>query len=108
MPQPSQLRPSEAAPPEDGKEGVDGSSPSEGSAKAPHSGAFLLSSTCIFSWTLSYGALYGACSSYIVELARDPRLLLGDRPGRLGFALALQPLGTLLVAASPVIGSGVP
>ena len=30
----------------DGKEGVDGSSPSEGSAKAPHVGAFSFSSTC--------------------------------------------------------------
>src|SRR5207244_85943 len=29
-----------------GKEGVDGSSPSEGSAKAPHVGAFLFSRTC--------------------------------------------------------------
>jgi hypothetical protein len=29
-----------------GKEGVDGSSPSEGSAKAPETGAFLLGSTC--------------------------------------------------------------
>jgi hypothetical protein len=29
-----------------GKEGVDGSSPSEGSAKAPHFGAFSFSSTC--------------------------------------------------------------
>jgi hypothetical protein len=29
-----------------GKEGVDGSSPSEGSAKAPHVGAFAFSSTC--------------------------------------------------------------
>jgi hypothetical protein len=29
-----------------GKEGVDGSSPSEGSTKAPHVGAFLFSSTC--------------------------------------------------------------
>ena len=30
----------------DGKEGVDGSSPSEGSAKAPHVGAFAFSPTC--------------------------------------------------------------
>jgi hypothetical protein len=30
----------------DGKEGVDGSSPSEGSAKAPHVGAFAFRSTC--------------------------------------------------------------
>jgi hypothetical protein len=28
------------------REGVDGSSPSEGSAKAPHVGAFSFSSTC--------------------------------------------------------------
>jgi hypothetical protein len=33
----------------DGKEGVDGSSPSEGSAKAPHVGAFVFTSTCRFS-----------------------------------------------------------
>ena len=33
----------------DGKEGVDGSSPSEGSAKAPHVGAFAFTSTCRFS-----------------------------------------------------------
>ena len=32
-----------------GKEGVDGSSPSEGSAKAPHAGAFVFTSTCRFS-----------------------------------------------------------
>jgi hypothetical protein len=32
-----------------GKEGVDGSSPSEGSAKAPQSGAFSLASTCMVS-----------------------------------------------------------
>jgi hypothetical protein len=31
-----------------GKEGVNGSSPLEGSTKAPHSGAFLLNSTCRF------------------------------------------------------------
>src|SRR5919198_4912708 len=30
----------------DGKEGVDGSSPSEGSAKAPHAGAFPFRTTC--------------------------------------------------------------
>jgi hypothetical protein len=30
----------------DGKEGVDGSSPSEGSAKAPHTGAFGFGLTC--------------------------------------------------------------
>ena len=30
----------------DGEEGVDGSSPSEGSAKAPHVGAFSFRSTC--------------------------------------------------------------
>jgi hypothetical protein len=30
----------------DGKEGVDGSSPSEGSAKAPHVGAFAFRTTC--------------------------------------------------------------
>jgi hypothetical protein len=33
----------------DGKEGVDGSSPSEGSAKTPHVGAFVFTSTCRFS-----------------------------------------------------------
>jgi hypothetical protein len=32
-----------------GKEGVDGSSPSEGSAKAPQIGAFCLTGTCTFS-----------------------------------------------------------
>ena len=32
--------------PLDGKEGVDGSSPSEGSAKAPHVGAFSFRATC--------------------------------------------------------------
>jgi hypothetical protein len=32
-----------------GKEGVDGSSPSEGSAKAPQIGAFCLTGTCMFS-----------------------------------------------------------
>ena len=32
-----------------GKEGVDGSSPSEGSAKAPHVGAFAFRTTCRFS-----------------------------------------------------------
>src|SRR5437667_7241458 len=40
----------------DGKEGVDGSSPSEGSAKAPHVGAFVFRSTCsssIVQWVWS-------------------------------------------------------
>jgi hypothetical protein len=32
-----------------GKEGVDGSSPSEGSAKAPHVGAFAFRTTCSLS-----------------------------------------------------------
>src|SRR5581483_11653898 len=32
-----------------GKEGVDGSSPSEGSAKSPHVGRFSIRSTCRFS-----------------------------------------------------------
>ena len=32
----------------DGKEGVDGSSPSEGSAKAPHVGAFLVQTDLLF------------------------------------------------------------
>ena len=32
----------------------------------------------------------------VVQLARDPRLLLGRRPARLGFALPLEPLGLLL------------
>src|SRR5258708_36886527 len=39
-----------------GKEGVDGSSPSEGSAKAPHVGAFAFRSTCsssIVQWVWS-------------------------------------------------------
>jgi hypothetical protein len=43
-----------------GKEGVDGSSPSEGSVKAPLSGAFLLGAICRLSRTLGDGSLYGA------------------------------------------------
>ncbi len=42
-----------------GKEGVDGSSPSEGSAKAPHVGAFLFRSTCS-RVNVRWGAVYGA------------------------------------------------
>jgi hypothetical protein len=46
-----------------GKEGVDGSSPSEGSAKAPHNSAFC-SDRFAGSRTLGrYGALYGAFRS---------------------------------------------
>ena len=43
-----------------GKEGVDGSSPSEGSAKVPQSGAFFLPSVCGASNLLGYGAGSGA------------------------------------------------
>src|SRR5206468_9341848 len=41
-------RPCTPVPPQNlhGKEGVDGSSPSEGSAKAPHVGAFSFRTTC--------------------------------------------------------------
>jgi len=47
-----------------GKEGVDGSSPSEGSAKAPHNGAFCFGSRFAGSRTWGrYGALYGAFRS---------------------------------------------
>jgi hypothetical protein len=40
--------PSVPAPSLNGKEGVDGSSPSEGSAKAPHVGAFLVQTDLLF------------------------------------------------------------
>jgi hypothetical protein len=42
-----------------GKEGVDGSSPSEGSAKAPHVGAFTSSVYCISSSLPRYGTDFG-------------------------------------------------
>jgi hypothetical protein len=48
-----------------GKEGVDGSSPSEGSAKAPQSGAFSFAWTCTMPACIGYGALYGAFGSKI-------------------------------------------
>jgi hypothetical protein len=46
------------------KEGVDGSSPSEGSVKAPHVGAFVFRSTCRFSrvrwvWSRSWSFRVG-------------------------------------------------
>ncbi len=46
-----------------GKEGVDGSSPSEGSAKAPHAGLFLSAAFARSPACARYGALYGAFSS---------------------------------------------
>src|SRR5919198_4683519 len=46
-----------------GKEGVDGSSPSEGSAKAPHTGLFFSAQLAARPTWSRYGALYGAFSS---------------------------------------------
>ena len=46
----------------DGKEGVVGSSPTEGSAKAPEIGVFAFRSTCSLSNVRWYGAVYGAFS----------------------------------------------
>src|SRR2546423_11970267 len=43
-----------------GKEGVNGSSPLEGSARAPHVGAFAFTSTCEFSRVRSVWSRYGA------------------------------------------------
>src|SRR5438132_13041674 len=43
-----------------GKEGVDGSSPSEGSAKVPQSGTFFFGRTCEIPACGRYGALYEA------------------------------------------------
>jgi hypothetical protein len=42
-----------------GKDGVDGSSPSEGSAKAPHVGAFSLSARCSCCGVTRCGKRYG-------------------------------------------------
>src|SRR6266576_1573380 len=46
-----------------GEEGVDGSSPSEGSAKAPHVGAFAFRSTCSSSIVRWVWSRYGASST---------------------------------------------
>jgi hypothetical protein len=45
-----------------GKEGVDGSSPSEGFGKAPEIAAFCLQGICSYFRLLRYGALSGAPS----------------------------------------------
>src|SRR6266516_76532 len=57
-----------------GKEGVDGSSPSEGSAKAPHAGFFFSDRFADYGTWGRYGALYGAFRS------RTP-LSTSSRPG---------------------------
>src|SRR6266568_2021243 len=57
-----------------GKEGVDGSSPSEGSAKAPHNGAFRFGSICRFS---NVGQVWSPLWSLQVENA-----LLASRVAR--------------------------
>src|SRR5207247_2806993 len=57
-----------------GKEGVDGSSPSGGSAKAPHNGAFRFGSTCRFS---NVGQVWSPLWSLQVENA-----LLASRVAR--------------------------
>src|SRR5436309_16115472 len=79
-----------------GKEGVDGSSPSEGSAKAPEIGAFAFRSTCSRSnvrwvwsclWSFRVEDVCRDCCTGVVEVvldgARDQRLVLredfGDR-----------------------------
>ena len=58
-----------------GKEGVDGSSPSEGSAKAPLSGLFLSDRLARGGVCIGYGAVYGAFrfgSTDSRPLRRDP------------------------------------
>jgi hypothetical protein len=46
--------------PQNGKEGVDGSNPSEGSARAPQVDALPFGLTCTIASVPRYGALYGA------------------------------------------------
>jgi hypothetical protein len=58
-----------------GKEGVDGSSPSEGSAKTPQLGLFLSAPLALFPACARYGALYGAFRSK----TRSWRAALPDR-----------------------------
>jgi hypothetical protein len=60
-----------------GKEGVDGSSPSEGSAKTPHAGVFAFTSTCRFSrvrwvWSPLWSFHIQNDSKPIVEPVRKP------------------------------------
>jgi hypothetical protein len=70
-----------------GKEGVDGSSPSEGSAKAPHVGAFAFRRTCSSSNVRWSEALYGAfrstpCSLQVENVVLWPRSRRRDAPRR--------------------------
>ena len=58
-----------------GKEGVNGSSPLEGSTKALRSGAFLFKHFCIWSSLLCYGAFSGA-RSLVSDLNHSSRLLI--------------------------------
>src|SRR5512133_804307 len=57
-----------------GKEGVDGSSPSEGSAKAPHNGFFVSDQVAGCRTWGRYGALYGAKRAMVRRGRRLPLL----------------------------------
>jgi hypothetical protein len=63
-----------------GKEGVDGSSPSEGSTKDLRGWAFPYGSTCIFACTLSSGALSGAFRLKTLRIALAPSIAFGWLP----------------------------
>ena len=78
-----------------GKEGVDGSSPSEGSAKAPHVGAFLFRSTCSranMRWVWS--RLWTPCADRAAPRGRATRCAHATTPhgrGGLGSRRATPP-----------------
>src|SRR2546423_1422640 len=83
-----------------GKEGVDGSSPSEGSAKAPHVGAFSFRPTCSSSlvqwvwsrlWSFRVGEGHGCARSTASESPHQLRnqiWMSADKCERLGFVFA--------------------
>ena len=85
---------SHGQPPPDlnGKEGVDGSSPSEGSAKAPHVGVFSLSSICKNG---SVQCVWSRLWSFRVENPRAPRVMRASgsrvrRPSRAAWAASFD------------------
>src|SRR6266487_3876508 len=62
-----------------GKEGVDGSSPSEGSAKSPHNGLFGICSVGVEGHQARYGAVYGAFAQRSRSGERGNRVATGFR-----------------------------
>jgi hypothetical protein len=82
-----------------GKEGVDGSSPSEGSAKTPHVALFRSERLALRRTCGGYGAIYGA-------FKQRGRAELSARPGRRSTAAGAVALFCLALVAELSLGPG--